>query len=67
MSKAREETDEKKRMNLLSEAEELLFKYMPICPLYYVHNSYAVKPKVKGLVRGSSAIQDMDFYWTYLE
>jgi len=54
-------------MNLLSEAEELLFKYMPICPLYYVHNSYAVKPKVKGLVRGSSAIQDMDFYWTYLE
>lgn len=67
MSKAMEENDEKKRMKLLSEAEELLFKFMPICPLYYVHNSYAVKPEVKGLVRGSSAIQDMDFYWTYLE
>lgn len=67
ISKAREETDEKKRMNLLSEAEELLFKSMPICPLYYVYSSYALKPKVKGFVRGSSAIQDMDLYWTYLE
>lgn len=67
ISKAREETDEKKRMSILSEAEELLFKSMPICPLYYVYNSYAVKPRVKDFVRESSAIQDMDLYWTYLE
>lgn len=67
ISKAREEIDDRKRMNLLREAEELLFKHMAICPLYYKHNSYAVKPEVKGLVRRSSAIQDMDFYWTYLE
>ena len=66
LSKAREETDDKKRMNLLSEAEELLFKDMPICPLFYVYNSYAIKPEVKGFVRGSSAIQDMNLYWTYI-
>jgi len=67
INKAREELDEKKRMNLLKEAEELLFKHMPLCPLYYVYGSYAVKAEIKGFVRGSSAIQDMDFYWTYLE
>lgn len=67
MSKAREEIDDRKRMILLGEAEELLFKHLPICPLYYVYNSYAVKHGVKGFVRGSSAIQDMDFYWTYVE
>jgi len=67
INKAREEIDEKKRMRLLSEAEELLFRDVPICPLYYVYNSYAVKPEVEGFVRGSSAIQDMDFYWTHLK
>lgn len=67
ISKAREEIDEKKRMDLLREAEGLLFKHMPLCPLYYVYSSYAVKPEIKGFVRGSNAIQDMDFYWTYLE
>ncbi|AEV67241.1 peptide ABC transporter substrate-binding protein [Acetivibrio clariflavus] len=67
INKARKEVDEKKRMNLLREAEELLFNYMPICPLYYVYDSYAIKHEIKGFVRGSSAIQDMDLYWTYLE
>jgi len=67
IDKARKEVDEKKRMNLLREAEELLFNYMPVCPLYYVYDSYAVKHEIKGFVRGSSAIQDMDLYWTYLD
>ncbi len=67
ISKARQETDDKKRMNLLSEAEKLLFEKMPVCPLYFVHNSYALKQNLKGFVRGSSAIQDIDLYETYLE
>ncbi|WP_010245776.1 peptide ABC transporter substrate-binding protein [Acetivibrio cellulolyticus] len=67
LSNARKETDDKKRMNLLSEAEKLLFKSMPICPLYYIYNSYALKPDVKGFLRGSSAIQDIELYWTYIE
>lgn len=67
LSKARTETDDTKRMELLSEAERLLFKSVPICPLYYIYNNYAVNPKVRDFVRGSSAIQDIDLYWTYIQ
>lgn len=67
MSRAREAWNEKERMNLLGEAEDMLFEHLHICPLYYVYSSYAVNPKVKGFVRRSNAIQDMDLYWTYIE
>lgn len=67
ISEARQETDEKKRMGLLSGAEKLLFEKMPVCPIYFVHNSYALKQNLKGFVRGSSAIQDIDLYGTYIE
>lgn len=61
------ETDEKKRMDLLLKAEKIAIDDMAVCPLYFVANSYVVKSRVKGLVRGSSAIQDIDVYWTYVE
>ncbi len=67
ISEARQETDDKKRMNMLSEAEKLLFEKMPVCPVYFVHNSYALKQNLKGFIRGSSPIQDIDLYGTYIE
>lgn len=67
LDKSNEETDEKKRMDLLVEAERIAINDMPVCPVYYVSNSYAVNSRVKGLIRGSSAIQDIDLYWTYVK
>lgn len=67
ISGARQEIDELKRMDMLREAERLLFESMPICPVYFVHNSYALKQHLKGFVRASSPIQDIDFYRAYIE
>ncbi|MFZ5987564.1 MAG: peptide ABC transporter substrate-binding protein [Bacillota bacterium] len=64
---ARDEKDEKKRMDMLIEAERIVISDMPVCPLYYISGTYAVNPRVRGLVRGNSAIQDLDLYWAYIE
>ncbi len=61
------EKDLEKRMSLLVEAEKVAMSDMPVCPVYFAQNSYAVRSGVKGLVRGSSGIQDIDLYWTYIE
>lgn len=67
LEKSIEEADSKKRMDLLVEAEKIVINDMPVCPIYFAQNSYAVNSRIKGLVRGSSAIQDIDLYWTYIE
>ncbi|GAE89457.1 peptide ABC transporter substrate-binding protein [Acetivibrio straminisolvens] len=67
LAKSIEEKDPQKRMNLLVEAEKTAMNEMPVCPVYFAQKSYAVRPGVKGLVRGSSSIQDIDLYWTYIE
>lgn len=59
--------DERERMNLLIEAEQIIMEDMPVVPVYYLGLEYAVDPKFKGLVRGKTPIQDMDLYWTYIE
>lgn len=67
LEKAKLERDEKERMKMLIEAEKKVMEDMAVCPVYFLFQSYAVNNKVKGFVRGSSPIQDFDFYWTYIE
>jgi len=67
LDRAIREIDDKSRMELLIKAEQIAMDDMAVCPLYFIANSYAVNNRVKGLVRGSSAIQDIDMYWTYVE
>jgi len=67
LEKAELERDEKERIKMLIEAEKKVMEDMAVCPVYFLFQSYAVNNKVKGFVRGSSPIQDFDFYWTYIE
>lgn len=67
LEKANLETDENKRMKMLIEAEKMVIEDMAVCPVYFLCQNYAVSNKIKGFVRGNSAIQDFDFYWTYID
>lgn len=67
LNEATNQKDERKRMDLLIEAEEIIIEDMPVMPIYYLGLDYAMNPKIKGLVRGNSSIQDMDLYWTYIK
>lgn len=67
LDEAASQEDEKKRMDLLIEAEQILIEDMPVVPVYYLCLDYAINPKYKGLARGKTPIQDMDLYWTYIE
>jgi oligopeptide transport system substrate-binding protein len=67
LAKAGSEKDRSKRMDLLSEAEKLLLDEMALCPAYFVKNDYIISKHVKGVVRRSNPMQDIDLYWTYVE
>ncbi|MDQ2085393.1 peptide ABC transporter substrate-binding protein [Herbivorax sp. ANBcel31] len=67
LARATSETDREKRIDMLIEAEEMVMEDMPIVPVYYLALDYAINPRVNGLVRGNSPIQDIDLYWTYIE
>ncbi len=46
--RAKSETDQAKRFELLHQAEDVLMEDMPIIPLYYLTNPYMLKDYVKG-------------------
>ncbi|NLI57150.1 MAG: peptide ABC transporter substrate-binding protein [Clostridium sp.] len=67
LDEAINQEDERERMDLLIEAEQIMIEDMPIVPVYYLGLDYAINPKYKGLVMGKTLMQDMDLYWTYIE
>jgi oligopeptide transport system substrate-binding protein len=66
IGKARMEQDKVKRMTDLTEAEKMLINDMAICPVYFISRDYIIKSNVKGLIRRSSFVQDIDLYSTYI-
>jgi oligopeptide transport system substrate-binding protein len=67
LERCKSELDKDIRMGMLMEAERMVIDDMVVAPVYFLHQSYAVSKNIKDFVRGNSAIQDMDFYWTYTE
>lgn len=67
IEKSRIELDSSKRIKWEAEAEKMLLDDVALCPLYFMSGNYVVSSNVKDLVRRSSAIQDMDFYWAHIE
>jgi len=66
IANAKKETDAKKRMEYLYEAEKLLIDDMVIVPSYYRMAHWTFKKYVKGVVhRGSGA--NTDFYWADID
>ncbi|MNE61367.1 Dipeptide-binding protein DppE precursor [compost metagenome] len=65
IAQAAVETDPAKRFGLLRQAETKLMQDLPIGPIYFMNQSYAVQPGLKGVVR--SAFQDINLYWAYFE
>ncbi|MFB4169801.1 peptide ABC transporter substrate-binding protein [Virgibacillus sp. JSM 102003] len=51
ISKAKTETDEEKRWELMYEAEKLLAEEMPIFPIHYYNQVFIYKDDVTGIVR----------------
>ncbi|BDG47595.1 peptide ABC transporter substrate-binding protein [Parageobacillus sp. KH3-4] len=50
MAKAKVEQDDKKRYELLHEAEKVLMTDMPFIPVYFYSQNYLTSPKFKGIV-----------------
>ncbi len=65
ITQATVEKDPAKRFGLLRQAETKLMQDLPIGPIYFMNQSYAVQPGLKGVVR--SAFQDINLYWAYFE
>lgn len=49
LRQAEQETDQQARLNLLSQAEQILLEEAPIMPLYHYMNKYAHRANVKGI------------------
>lgn len=49
LKQSRAELDSDKRQEILREAEELFMEELPIIPIYFYTNTYAVKDNVKGI------------------
>ncbi len=67
MIKAKNERDDFKRLSMMIEAEKTVIDDMVVCPVYFLRQNYVVNSGVRDFVRGSSPMQDMDFYWTHIE
>lgn len=65
IGQAKDETDRKKRNDLMVQAEKLLMEELPLAPVEFQYQAYAVSPRLKGLYR--SSFQDMDLIHAYLE
>ena len=63
---AKAETDVNNRSKLMHEAEALLMEDMPIGPIYYKNQNYALKNYVKNLTRSAFGA-DMNFIYAYIE
>ncbi|RDE26909.1 peptide ABC transporter substrate-binding protein [Parageobacillus thermoglucosidasius] len=50
MAKAKVEQDDKKRYELLHEAEKILMTDLPFIPVYFYSQNYLTSPKFKGIV-----------------
>lgn len=61
------ERDTKRRLQKLAEAEKIAMNDMVICPVYFPKDSYTIKSNIKGIVRGSNMIQNLELYWAYIE
>jgi len=48
MQQAEKETDSKKRVELMQQAEKVLLAEMPLIPIYYYTTQHLVKPAIKG-------------------
>ncbi|MET3291383.1 UNVERIFIED_CONTAM: dipeptide transport system substrate-binding protein [Brevibacillus sp. OAP136] len=57
--------DNKKRFELMHEAEKTLFEDAPIAPLYFYNSTYLQSDKVEGIVR--HALGYMDLKWADLK
>lgn len=62
---AEQETNDKKRAEILRKAEELLISEMPLIPIFYINYAYLKKPYVRGEYTSSLGI--IDFKKAYLE
>lgn len=52
IEKAKSSADNKVRMDAMKEAEKLIVDEMPVIPIYYYTQPYAVKPYLKGVYKG---------------
>ena len=57
------ETNDKKRVEMIKEMENIISRDVPIYPLYYRHMYYIVNTKIKDIVKG--AFRDLDMYYAH--
>jgi oligopeptide transport system substrate-binding protein len=65
LDKASNESNYKKRSDLLHDAELLLVEQMPIIPVYFLMNSYLKNPLLQNVYL--SGLGDIEFKWAFLE
>ncbi|MCF7791244.1 MAG: peptide ABC transporter substrate-binding protein [Victivallales bacterium] len=65
IEKAAKTIDNNKRMLLLHKAEKLLMEKMPVAPLFFRTNNWAVRPDIKNLVIRGFGVQ-VSFIWAKL-
>lgn len=66
IKEAEDSNDNKLRMEDMGKAEKLLFKDMPISPLYYSMTAYVQRSYVKGWVRHSVGVYN-EWKWVYIQ
>lgn len=57
------ETNDKKRVEMIKEMENIISRDVPIYPLYYRQMYYVVNTKIKDIVKG--AFRDLDMYYAH--
>jgi oligopeptide transport system substrate-binding protein len=63
IEKARTETNPKKRMEILAEAETLLNEEQPIIPIYWYVSKNLVQPRVKGFFNNNQDVHPLNVLW----
>ena len=58
---AKYETNEKRRIELYKEMENIIATDVPIYPLYYRHMNYIINPKIKDVERGAFKEFDLNY------
>jgi oligopeptide transport system substrate-binding protein len=61
----RNSSDQKERMTLMHQAEDILMENMPIMPIYFYTDPVCIKPNLKGVKK--SLLGEVDFSEAYLE
>lgn len=65
LNEANQTSDQKKRDELLAQAEKILIDEMPIAPIYFYTGTYMKKDYVKDVYL--SELSDIDLKWAYLD